>query len=96
MEKDPAMRNQLEIGRKELAAIIDEPHSLRGRRLSAGFSQARLAELSGLTQSHIALIESGRNDPTTTTIVKLADALNTTAEHMISLILAHREKTHEQ
>ncbi len=49
--------------------------SLIESRLDAGMSQTRLAEITGIPQSAIAKIETGKGNPTLNTIVKMAEAL---------------------
>ena len=53
---------------------------MQGPRLAAGLSQTQLAEKIGTAQSHIALIEQGKNDPGTDLITRIAEALTLTAE----------------
>lgn len=48
---------------------------LRALRERRGMSQEQLAEAAGLGRSHLARLETARQDPTLTTIEKLAKAL---------------------
>lgn len=48
---------------------------LRKHRLAAGLSQEQLGLESGVQRNFISLIETGQNQPTITTIFKLASAL---------------------
>ena len=50
--------------------------ALRSRRLAAGMTQETLGLESGVQRNFISLIETGQNQPTITTIFKLAEALN--------------------
>ena len=50
--------------------------ALRAFRLAAGLSQEQLGLESGVQRNFISLIETGQNQPTITTIFKLAQALN--------------------
>jgi transcriptional regulator with XRE-family HTH domain len=50
--------------------------ALRASRLAAGLSQEQLGLESGVQRNFISLIETGQNQPTITTIFKLAYALN--------------------
>ena len=62
----------------ELAAFDERyrlAHELMVRRRGAGLSQARLANLSGVGQSDISRIESGRANPTVGTLAAVAHAL---------------------
>ncbi|MBE9555017.1 MAG: helix-turn-helix transcriptional regulator [Proteobacteria bacterium] len=68
----------------ERASVPDEPRSLRELRLAAGFSQTQLAERIETSQSRIARLEAGHEDPGLRTLKRLAIALevdlNTIAE----------------
>ncbi len=61
---------------------------LRKHRLAAGLSQEQLGLESGVQRNFISLIETGQNQPTITTIFKLAHALGIKA----SKIVAESEK----
>ncbi len=57
-----------------------EPHvafgrALRRLRLAAGITQEQLGLESGVQRNFVSLIETGQNQPTITTIFKLARAL---------------------
>ncbi|MBB2999673.1 phage repressor protein C with HTH and peptisase S24 domain [Paraburkholderia tropica] len=56
---------------------------LREARTTAGMSQTELAELSGVSQSTIANIESGRNEGSKH-IVKIAEVLNTNVQWLVA------------
>jgi len=76
LEADQTMALHLQEARKSLGPLLDSTPSLRQLRLAAGLSQAKLgAAAGGLTQSHIARIESGSCDPGTETVAKLAHAI---------------------
>lgn len=49
-------------------------------RLQKGWTQERLAELSGFSQQYISGLESGRRNPTVVTLYELAQALG--ASHL--------------
>lgn len=57
---------------------------LRKHRLAAGLSQEQLGLESGVQRNFISLIETGQNQPTITTIFKLAGALGVKASKMLS------------
>lgn len=59
-------------------------------RLNAGLSQSDLANLVGTSQSHIAKIENGKNDPGTDFIDKLAIALGQPATNVFGAVRASR------
>ena len=58
--------------------------ALRRVRLAAGLSQERLALESGVQRNFISLIETGQNQPTISTIVKLARALGLKASELVA------------
>lgn len=57
---------------------------LRKHRLSAGLSQEQLGLESGVQRNFISLIETGQNQPTITTIFKLASALDVKPSKLIA------------
>ena len=58
--------------------------ALRGLRLAAGLSQEQLGLESGVQRNFISLIETGQNQPTISTIFKLATALDTKPSKMVA------------
>ena len=60
-------------------------NTLRSRRTHRGWSQARLAEMAGITRQSYAAIESGRSMPSTEVALRLARALASTVEELFSL-----------
>lgn len=75
LEADETMALHLQEARKSLSPVLDSKLSLRQLRLATGLSQAKLGAAAGITQSHIARIESGSCDPGTETVAKLAHAI---------------------
>ncbi|MDN5752541.1 MAG: helix-turn-helix transcriptional regulator [Nitrosospira sp.] len=67
-----------------------EPETLTVLRLMVGLSQARLAEMIGTSQPHIARIEGGRTDPGTEMIAKLARALAVNEQRAFAAIRQQR------
>lgn len=57
---------------------------LRKHRLAAGMSQEQLGLEADLQRNFISLIETGQNQPTITTIFKLAVALNLKPSKLVS------------
>jgi transcriptional regulator with XRE-family HTH domain len=57
---------------------------LRKHRLAAGLSQEQLSLEADVQRNFISLIETGQNQPTITTIFKLAAALNIKPSQLIS------------
>jgi DNA-binding XRE family transcriptional regulator len=94
-ERDPRFAGYLAEARKQLAreAFPDaETRSLQALRLAAGLSQTQLAEKIGTAQSHIALIEQGKNDPGTDLIVRIAETLGVESEAVFSAVRAARNE----
>lgn len=93
-EKDPKMAQAIEEGRRRVAANFysDESHSVRALRLKKGWSQARLAEAVGSSQSHIARIEQGTEDVRLSTVSRIALALDCAPRVLIETMLL--EKNH--
>ena len=58
--------------------------ALRRVRLAAGFSQEQLGLEAGVQRNFISLIETGQNQPTIGTIVKLARALGVKASELVA------------
>ena len=69
--KDPKFREEYE----KLQPEYEFRSALIGARLRVKLTQAQLAELMGLKQSAIARLESGRQMPTLTTLLKLTEVL---------------------
>ena len=59
---------------------------LRELRLKSGLSQEGLGFAADLQRNYISLMELGRNQPTITTIFKLAKALNIKPSKLIDLV----------
>jgi transcriptional regulator with XRE-family HTH domain len=59
---------------------------LRDLRLKSGLSQEDLGFAADLQRNYISLMELGRNQPTITTIFKLANALNIKPSKLIDLV----------
>jgi len=71
--EDPEYREEYE----RLGPEFELARALIEARASAGLTQAELAERMGTTQSVIARLESGRVQPTTATLRRLARATGT-------------------
>ena len=74
-EREPKKKSAIAKARGWLADYSNEGPTLRTLRLKKGLSQASLGEQVGMTQAHIARLESGRCDAQITTVVRLASAL---------------------
>lgn len=58
--------------------------ALRSFRLAVGLSQEQLGLESGVQRNFISLIETGQNQPTISTIFKLAHALNINPSKLVA------------
>jgi len=76
-EQDDQGRAALEAGRRWVADSFyrEDGDTVRTLRLRMGWSQTRLAEALGTSQSHVARIERGTENLTIETCRKLAQAL---------------------
>lgn len=76
-ETDPEMAAALSQSRAELSDHLyaGKTLTLPAIRLSAGLSQSQLADMISTSQPYIARIESGKTDPSTDVIARLAAAL---------------------
>ena len=63
------------LGLKELAELDHPGGSIRERRIELGWTQAELAERSGVPQADISRIENGRLDVRWSTLQRLLAAL---------------------
>lgn len=64
---------------------------LRRYRLSAGLSQEKLALEAGLQRNYISLLELGQNQPTITTLFKLAVVLDIEPEQIVEAVRIEAE-----
>lgn len=82
-ERDPLKRPYLEAGSRLIAERYSEHiRGLAALRMKRGWSQRTLAEAIGVKQPHIARLELGHNDPSLSTMRKLATALGVSVEHI--------------
>ena len=77
IEADAHRRNSLRDARQEVNALLyaGQPPTLRNLRLRVGISQTQLAERIGTSQSQVARLEAGRQEPMLDTLDRIADAL---------------------
>jgi len=69
--------------RKDIANVFYEGiNTFTSIRLRSGLSQRKLSKLVGTSQAHISKIEHGKNDPTLSTLRKLAAALGVSIEEL--------------
>ncbi len=72
------------VGRSQGKLELPFGPALRRVRLAAGMSQEQLGLESGVQRNFISLIETGQNQPTISTIVKLAGALGMKASELVA------------
>jgi transcriptional regulator with XRE-family HTH domain len=71
------------LGNAPIAPNVALGRALRGLRQAAGMSQEQLGLEAGVQRNFISLIERGENQPTVTTIFKLAGALGVRASDLV-------------
>jgi transcriptional regulator with XRE-family HTH domain len=62
---------------------------LKEQRLEKNYSQATLAERSGLDRTYISLLERGKTQPTLETLFKIALALETTPASLVEQVQSY-------
>ncbi|MEI6025307.1 MAG: helix-turn-helix transcriptional regulator [Betaproteobacteria bacterium] len=72
------------VGKSSVECEMPFGAALRRLRLAAGMSQERLGLEAGVQRNFISLIETGQNQPTITTIAKLARALGMRASELVA------------
>lgn len=72
------------LGNAPIAPNVALGRALRGLRQAAGMSQEQLGLEAGVQRNFISLIETGQNQPTITTIFKLAAALGMKASDLVA------------
>jgi transcriptional regulator with XRE-family HTH domain len=79
--------------RQELAEELYDPdqNCVAKLRLRAGLSQTQLAKGAGITQPHLAKIESGRLAIQLSTAVNLADALGVSLDALRPLVQIQKQ-----
>jgi transcriptional regulator with XRE-family HTH domain len=73
------------LGKKKLSPHVAFGRVLRELRQEKGLSQEALALNANLQRNYISLVERGVNQPTITTILKLAAALNVKPSRMMEM-----------
>lgn len=81
-ESDEAGREAMADARRFVGERFysHHPRGLAGFRLAKGWSQKRLAQELGTSQSHVARIEAGQSDPQISTVRRLCEVLGITIE----------------
>ena len=62
--------------------VLSAPERLRTARIRAGFDQEQMGKLVGVTRSVVSAYETGRTEPTLSTLVKWADAADVSLDWM--------------
>ena len=70
-------------GEVGLSPVVAFGRALRSARIASGLSQEALALDSGVQRNFISLIETGQNQPTLSTIFRLAAGLNLKASDLV-------------
>lgn len=73
------------VGKQKTSPAEAFGMALRKLRKSSGLSQEELALEAGIQRNFVSLIELGRNQPSITTIFKLADALSIRPSKLVQL-----------
>jgi transcriptional regulator with XRE-family HTH domain len=73
------------VGKQKITPAKAFGIALRKLRRSSGLSQEELAFEAGIQRNFVSLIELGRNQPSITTIFKLADALSIRPSKLVQL-----------
>lgn len=74
------------LGKKKLSASDAFGITLRRLRKDANLSQEELALEADLQRNYVSLIELGKNQPTVTTVFKLASALKISPSKLIKYV----------
>jgi transcriptional regulator with XRE-family HTH domain len=74
------------LGKSALSPNIAFGKILRELRLRHGFSQEKLAFEANIQRNYVSLIERGINQPTISTIFKLAIALDIQPSQMLQMV----------
>ena len=76
-------RNRTEPSAKELTKIMRNS-PIRGWRLFRNMTQANLADLTGLKQTHLSLMEANKIKPRISTLEKIAAALSCKTDDLVT------------
>jgi len=74
------------VGKPKISAAQAFGLILRRERNERGLSQEALALEAGMQRNYVSLIELGKNQPTVTTIFKLAGALSIKPAKLIQMV----------
>jgi DNA-binding XRE family transcriptional regulator len=90
-ERDAAGQVAMADARRFVGAelYINQPPRLATFRLAKGWSQKRLAEELGTSQSHVARLETGRSDPQISTVRRICSVLGISIEEFARALEAN-------
>ena len=74
------------VGKQKITTAEAFGIVLRRQRIERGLSQEALALEAGIQRNYVSLIELGKNQPTVTTIFKLAGALSIKPAKLIQMV----------
>jgi len=74
------------VGKQKITTTEAFGIVLRRQRIERGLSQEALALEAGIQRNYVSLIELGKNQPTITTIFKLANALSMKPAKLIQMV----------
>ena len=83
IKRTTTKRNGKDPTAKELTKIMRNS-PIRGWRLFRRMTQADLAELTGLKQTHISMMEANKIKPRKNTLAKIAEALSCEADDLVT------------
>ena len=66
---------------------------LRRLRIEAGLTQEQLGFEADLRRSYVSILELGQQQPSLTTILKVAEGLKISAQELIAMVEAERQTT---
>lgn len=75
---------------EDLQAVFGE--NLKAARLKSGLKQSDVADRTGLTQQRLSLIESGHQNLTLKTMMRLAQVVNCNVSTMLLKAMGNRQK----
>ena len=67
--------------------------NIKNARAKKGLSQEQLAEILDITSTHISYLETGTKSPSIEMLVKLANALDVSADDLLVGVLDHSSST---
>lgn len=78
-----------------MEAAIAFGRVLRKLRIHAGLTQEQLGFEADLRRTYVSILELGQQQPSLSTIIKLADALNLSIAEMMAMVEHELNKTNQ-